>query len=136
MTRKLAALNWLFGGILLALAYHFSQMDPEPPSEADPNGIKVLLFFVYTFAISASFSLAIGIGLWFTSPRLWRVTFWIAILSIVYSGPLLVIVAVSSMPGLLHLPFLMSLIVPVISIIHLYGQIRSARRSDEPVLEP
>lgn len=136
MTRKLAVLNLLFCVILLALAYYFSQMEPPPPTEADPDGAKVLLFFVYAFAIGALFSFGIGSGLWFRSPRLWRVTFWIAIPVIAYSGLLLLFVTVSRMQGLLYLLFLMSFVVPVVSVIHLYGLIRLARRRVEPAPEP
>lgn len=136
MTRKMAALNWLFGVILLALAYHFTQMNPPPPSESDPDGAKLLLFFVYAFSIDALFSFAIGTGLWFRSHGLWRVTFWIAILVILFSGPLALFVTVSPMQELLYLPFLLTLVVPIISVIHLFGLTRSARRRDTPAMEP
>jgi len=64
------------------------------------------------------------------------VTFWIAILAILFSGPLALFVTVSPMQGLLYLPFLLSLVVPVISVIHLFGLTRSARRRDTPAMEP
>jgi hypothetical protein len=135
VTRKLAALNWLFGVILLALAYHFSQMKPPPPTEADPDGVKVLLFFVYVFSIDALFNIVIGTGLWFRSPGLWRVTFWVAILAILFSGPLAFFVTVSRMQGMLYLPFLLALVVPVISAFHLYGLIHSSRRPTAPAMQ-
>lgn len=135
MTRKLAALNWLSGAILIALAYQFLRMDPPPPTEADPDGAKLLLFFVYAFSIDSLFSFAIGTGLWLRSLRLWRVTFWIAILAILFAGPLALFVTVSPMQGLLYLPFLLALVVPVISVIHLHGLIRSARRQGAATME-
>ncbi len=125
-TRLLAAVNGVMLIASLWLLHYLVQMlaDPPAPTEADPDGTKVVMFFIYVVVMCAVFSLAIAAGLWFQSPALRRVAFWVAILATVIFGLILFLfLTISYFGGVVFLPLLAAVSVPLISAFHLRGLI-------------